>query len=131
VVAADGKTLRGAGSRHGAQVKVFGVDDHDQHLLLTQTAVVGGDEIAAFTTLATLPDLPEVVVTADALHCQRAHATWLRERGGHHPFTVQGNQPTLRRALAALPWAQAPGQRRRQVAHGRTESRSVKVFDLE
>src|SRR4051794_36322761 len=104
----------------------------DQHLLLTQTAVIGGDGIAAFTTaLATLPDLQEVVVTADALHCQREHATWLRERGGHYLFTVKGNQPTLRRALAALPWAQAPGQRRRQVAHGRTESRSVKVIDLD
>jgi predicted transposase YbfD/YdcC len=75
--------------------------------------------------------LHEVVVTADALHCQREHATWLRERGGHYLFTVKGNQPTLRRALAALPWAQAPGQRRRQVAHGRTESRSVKVIDLD
>ena len=115
-----------------AQVKVFGVYDHAQHLLLTQTAVVDGDEIAAFTTaLATLPDLHEVVVTADALHCQREHADWLRERGGHYLFTVKGNQPTLRRALVALPWAQAPGQRRRQVAHGRTESRSVKVIDLE
>jgi predicted transposase YbfD/YdcC len=132
VVAADGKTLRGTRTPDGAQVKVFGVYDHDRHLLLTQTAVIGGDEIAAFTTaLATLPDLHEVVVTADALHCQREHATWLRERGGHYLFTVKGNQPTLRRALAALPWAQAPGQRRRQVAHGRTESRSVKVIDLD
>jgi predicted transposase YbfD/YdcC len=132
VVAADGKTLRGARSPDGAQVKVFGVYDHAQHLLLTQTAVVDGDEIAAFTTaLATLPDLQEVVVTADALHCQREHATWLRVRGGHYLFTVKGNQPTLRRAMAALPWAQAPGQRRRQSAHGRTESRSVKVIDLD
>jgi DDE_Tnp_1-associated/Transposase DDE domain len=106
VVAADGKTLRGARSPDGAQVKVFGVYDHAQHLLLTQTAVLDGDEIAAFTTaLATLPDLREVVVTADALHCQREHATWLRERGGHYLFTVKNNQPTLRRALAALPWA--------------------------
>jgi predicted transposase YbfD/YdcC len=132
VVAADGKTLRGARSPDGAQVKVFGVYDHAQHLLLTQTAVLDGDEIAAFTAaLATLPDLHEVVVTADALHCQREHATWLRERGGHYLFTVKGNQPTLRGALAVLPWAQAPGQRRRQLAHGRTESRSVKVIDLD
>jgi hypothetical protein len=43
----------------------------------------------------------------------------------------KGNQSTLRRALAALPWAQAPGHRRRQTAHGRTESRSVKVIDLD
>ena len=132
VVAADGKTLRGARSPDGAQVKVFSVYDHAQHLVLTQSAVVDGDEIAAFTTaLATLPDLAEVVVTADALHCQREHAAWLAERGGHYLFTVKGNQPTLRRTLAALPWAQVSGSRRRQSAHGRTESRSVKVIDLD
>ncbi len=61
---------------------------------------------------------------------QRAHATWLHARGGHYLFTVKGNQPTLRRALAGLPWAQVPRSRRRQVAHGRAESRSVKVIDL-
>ncbi|MCF6743950.1 ISAs1 family transposase [Blastococcus sp. KM273128] len=77
------------------------------------------------------PDLCQVLVTADALHCQREHAAWLRERGGHYLFTVKGNQPTLRRALAVLPWAQAPRSRRRQRAHGRTESRSIKVIDLE
>ena len=132
VLAADGKTLRGARSPDGAQVKVFGVYDHAHCLVLTQSAVLDGDEIAAFTTaLATLPDLQEVVVTADALHCQREHATWLRKRGGHYLFTVKGNQPTLRRALAALPWAQVAGSRRRQSAHGRTESRSVKVIDLD
>ncbi len=37
---------------------------------VTQTTVAEGDEIAAFTAaLATLPDLHDVVVTADALHC--------------------------------------------------------------
>src|SRR3712207_7213482 len=43
--------------------------------------------------------------------------------------STQTNQPTLRRALAALPWAQVPGSRRRQAGHGRAESRSVKVID--
>ena len=132
VLAADGKTLRGTRASDGAQVKVFGVYDHAHQLVLTQTTVAEGDEIAAFTAaLATLPDLHDVVVTADALHCQRDHAVWLRERGGHYLFTVKGNQLTLRRALATLPWAQVPGQRRRQTAHGRTESRSVKVVDLD
>jgi predicted transposase YbfD/YdcC len=132
VLAADGKTLRGARTADGAQVKVFGVYDHAHALVLTQSAVVGGDEIAAFTTaLATLPDLHDVVVTADALHCQREHAAWLHARGGHYLFTVKGNQPILRRALVALPWAQVAGSRRRQVAHGRAESRSVKVIDLD
>lgn len=132
VLAADGKTLRGARAADGAQVKVFGVYDHARALVLTQSAVVDGDEIAAFTTaLATLPDLHDVVVTADALHCQREHAAWLCARGGHYLFTVKGNQPILRRALVALPWAQVTGSRRRQIAHGRAESRSIKVIDLD
>ncbi len=132
VVAADGKTLRGTRTPQGVQAKVFGVYDHACGLVLTQTTVVDGDEIAAFSTaLATLPDLHEVVLTADALHCQREHAAWLHARGGHYLFTVKANQPTLRRALAALPWAQVSGSRRRQAGHGRAESRSVKVLDLD
>ena len=55
----------------------------------------------------------------------------MHARGAHHLFTVKGNQPTLRRALARLPWASAPGQRERNVGHGRTESRSIKVLDLD
>jgi hypothetical protein len=38
---------------------------------------------------------------------------------------------SLLQALAALAWVQAPGSRRRQVAHGRAESRSVKIIDLD
>ena len=55
----------------------------------------------------------------------------MHARGAHYLFTVKGNQPTLRRALARLPWASAPGQRERNVGHGRTESRSIKVLDLD
>jgi predicted transposase YbfD/YdcC len=132
VLAADGKTLRRARQPDGSQTKLVSVYDHASHLVLTQTPVVDGDEIAAFTTaLAALPDLQDVVITADALHCQREHATWLRERGGHYLFTVKANQPTLRRGVAALPWAQVSGFRRRQAGHGRTESRSIKVIDLD
>jgi hypothetical protein len=94
--------------------------------------VVAGDEVAAFTVaLTTLPDLAGVLVTADALHCQRAHAEFLAARGGHYLFTVKGNQPLLRTELMRLPWAHAPGTRRRGVGHGRTESRSIKVIDLD
>jgi predicted transposase YbfD/YdcC len=132
VLAADGKTLRGAQQPDGSQTKLFCLYDHAHCLVLAQTPVLDGDEIAAFTTaLAALPDLSEVVITADALHCQRAHARWLHERGGHYLFTIKANQPTLRRAVAALPWGQVSGSRRRQAGHSRTESRSIKVVDLD
>src|SRR3954463_11595947 len=131
VVAVDGKTLRGSVGLDGQPTKLVCVYDHAHRLVLTQTAVVAGDEIAAFTVaLATLPFPANVLVTADALHCQRAHADFLAARGGHYLFTVKGNQPLLRQALMRLPWAQAPGCRRRGSGHGRTESRSIKVIDL-
>src|SRR4051794_33721295 len=132
VLAVDGKTLRGSRDADGQQTKLVCVYDHAHQLVLTQTAVVAGDEVAAFTAaLATLPDLRNVLVTADALHCQRAHATFLAARGGHYLFTVKSNQPLLRQELGRLPWAQAPGTRRRGTGHGRTESRSIKAIDLD
>src|SRR3954468_1535492 len=132
VVAVDGKTLRGSKDVGGQQAKLVCVYDHAHQLVLTQTAVAGGDEVAAFTAaLATLPDLRNVLVTADTLHCQRTHANFLAARGGHYLFIVKSNQPLLRQALRRLPWAQAPGTRRRGRGHGRTESRSIKVIDLE
>jgi predicted transposase YbfD/YdcC len=132
VLAVDGKTLRGARGADGRQAKLVCVYDHAHQLVLTQAGVVAGDEIAAFTTaLATLPGLEDVLITADALHCQREHAAWLHAHGGHYLFTVKSNQPVLRRELAALPWGQVRGSRRRQSGHGRAESRSIKVVDLD
>src|SRR3954471_6209306 len=131
VLAFDGKTLRGARDGDGRQAKLVAVFDHVHRLVLSQAEVTGGDELAAFVPLLdTVADLRDVVITADALHCQRVHADYLHARGAHYLFTVKGNQPTLRRALARLPWAQVPGQRERSAGHGRTESRSIKVVDL-
>jgi predicted transposase YbfD/YdcC len=131
VLAVDGKTLRGAHDATAAQTKLISVYDHAHGLVLAQAAVADGDEVTAFTAaLNTLPDLGGALVTADALHCQRGHAQYLAARGGHYLFTVKANQPTLRTALRRLPWATAPGSRRRDRGHGRRESRSIKVIDL-
>ena len=54
-------------------------------------------------------DLAGVVVTADALHCQRDTETWLIGRGADYVLTVKANPPGLRNALKALPWASVPG----------------------
>lgn len=48
-------------------------------------------------------DLTAVVVTADALHCQRETATWLTGRGADYALTVKANQPGLLAALKKLP----------------------------
>jgi len=134
VLAIDGKNLRGARHRNGQQTQLLAVIDHTHRLVLTQTEIADGNEIAAFVTaLDTLAQLRGCLITADALHTQRGHADYLIGRGAHYLFTVKENQPTLRRALAALPWRAAPkgsdpGSMRR---HGRVESRTATVIDLE
>jgi len=62
-----------------------------------------------FSTLLDNIELFGVLVTADALHCQKDHAKYLVEQhGAHYLPTVKGNQPTLRKQLAGLPWAEVP-----------------------
>jgi predicted transposase YbfD/YdcC len=82
-----------------------------------------------FATLLDRIDLTGVVVTADALHAQRAHAEYLAgQRGVRYLITVKGNQPGLRAQLAALPWRQIPvAYDAREKGHGRAERRTVKV----
>src|SRR5947209_19841442 len=122
VVEVDGKTLRGSKDAGGQQTELVCVYGHARQLVPTQTAVAAGDEVAAFTAaLATLPNLTNVLVTADALHCQRTLANFLAAHGGHYLFTVKSDQPLLRHALMRLPWAQAPGTRRRGRGHGCAE----------
>jgi hypothetical protein len=104
VLAFDGKTLRGTRLGEGVRAKLAAVFDHTRGLVLSPVEVTGGDELGAFIpVLHSRPDLRGAVVTADALHCQRAHADYLHARGAHYLFTVTGNQPVLRRALARLP----------------------------
>jgi predicted transposase YbfD/YdcC len=133
VLAIDGKNLRGGRQRNGQQTKLVSVIDHAHRLVLTQTEVCDGNEIAAFiTALDTLPQLRGCLITADALHTQRGHADYLTSRGAHYLLTVKDNQPTLHRALAALPWRAAPRGREpgSPRGHGRIEFRTATVIDL-
>lgn len=48
------------------------------------------------------------MITADALHCQRGHATYLHDLGAQFCFPVKHNQPGVYSALDACP---RPGPR--------------------
>lgn len=69
------------------------------------------------------------MITADAMHAQRAHAEYpVTQRGGHYLLTVKRNQPGLYAQLAALPWRQVPGaDQASERGHGRAERRTLKV----
>jgi predicted transposase YbfD/YdcC len=73
-------------------------------------------------------DLAGVVVTADALHTQRDHASFLVGRGAEDLLVVKANQPGLHDQLAGLPWRQIPVMdRTRDHGRGRVEIRTLKV----
>lgn len=131
--AVDGKTLRGSGDADTPARHVLAAVEHTTGAVLAQTDVEETtNEITRFVPLLEqVGDLRGVVVTADALHCQRDHVTYLAKRGAHWVLTVKRNQPTLYAQLAALPWRAVPdGDRVEDRGHGRREIRTIKVCTL-
>jgi predicted transposase YbfD/YdcC len=128
VVAVDGKRLRGS-ARAGHQVHLLAALDHHDGAVLAQRDVPADtNEIALFGPLLAGLDFAGVVVTADALHTQRDHASFLIDRGADYLLVVKANQPALHAQLAGLPWRQIPVMdRTREHAHGRIEVRTLKV----
>jgi Transposase DDE domain len=100
----------------------------------SEVAVAGAAAEDLLEALGRVPDprdLDGVLVTADALHAQREHATWLHERGAHYLVSVKCNQPSLLRQLRSLPWKQVPlGHVQDGRGHGRIEKRIVKVVTV-
>jgi predicted transposase YbfD/YdcC len=128
VVAVDGKTLRGS-ARDGHQVHLLAALDHHDGAVLAQREVPAAtNEIAEFQPLVAGLDLASVVITADAMHTQRDHASFLVDRGADYLLVVKANQPTLHGQLASLPWRTIPVMdRTREHGHGRIEVRTLKV----
>jgi predicted transposase YbfD/YdcC len=133
VLAVDGKTVRGARSGDVPAPHLLACLDHGTGVVLAQAAVDGKtNEITMFTSLlGHVANLSGVLVTADALHAQREHATWLHQRGAHYLVTVKGNQLSLLRQLRSLPWKDVPaGHVSDGRGHGRIERRIVKVVTV-
>ncbi|WP_297549724.1 hypothetical protein [Amycolatopsis sp.] len=67
-------------------------------------------------------------MTADALHAQREHATYLvAERGADYTLIVKANQPNLFTAPDALNWDTPPLHTKEETGHGRIERRMIRV----
>jgi predicted transposase YbfD/YdcC len=132
-IAIDGKEVRGAKNGGGARVHLMAAIDQDTGAVLGQVSVAEkSNEIPYFSTLMdTIKDVRGVVVTADALHTQRSHATYLHERGAHYVLTVKGNQPALHTQLASLPWNRVrAGNRTKEQTNGREIARTVKCVSV-
>jgi predicted transposase YbfD/YdcC len=76
-------------------------------------------------------DITDAVITADALHAQRDHATYLARRGAHYLLIIKRNQPGLHTQIATLPWRDVPvAYTKRERGHGRTERRTLKITSV-
>jgi predicted transposase YbfD/YdcC len=128
-VAVDGKTVRGSGVAGGPGRHLLAALDHAHGVVLGQVDVAAKtNEIPMFATLLDRIDVAGAIITADAMHAQRAHAEYLLRRGAHFVLTVKRNQPQLHARLAGLPWREVPvADDTRERGHGRAEWRTLKV----
>jgi predicted transposase YbfD/YdcC len=132
-IAVDGKTLRGSRTAGAAADHVMAACDQATGVVLASTDVDGKtNEITRFGPLLDqISDLRDTVITADAMHCQRDHVTYLAERGAHWILTVKGNQPYPHKQLAGLPWKAIPDATRDDDrGHGRREIRTLKILTV-
>lgn len=127
VIAVDGKTMRGSRTREPGVHLLAALDQTSRAVIAQQRVAAKTNEIPVLPTLLADHDLDGVLVTADALHTQTATATWLRERGAHHLFTVKRNQSGLHKALEHLPWAQIPSWSVITCDHGRRVHRRIRI----
>jgi len=128
-LAVDGKSARGARRDDGRAVHLVAAVNHATGVVHGQVAVdAKSNEITAFEPLLDPIDLKDVVLTADAMHTQDAHAKYLHRRGAHYVLIAKANRPTLARELASLPWKDVKAAFTcTNTGHGRIETRSIKV----
>lgn len=101
VVAVDGKALRGAYERGGKAtplhlVNVFAVE---ARMALAQQKAPSRNETAGALEVLELLSLEGCIVTADALHCSRAFASAVLQRGGDYVLAIKANRGPLFKAV--------------------------------
>ena len=133
--ALDGKASRGA-ARRGEAIRLVTLFEVDSGIPVDQVAVgEGGCEIPGGQALLAGQDLGGVLVTGDALHCQRRTCRLIVGQQGHYLIAVRGNQPDLQRDIEAV-FATPPTRtwtpirdrwEQREYSHGRLEHRVLEV----
>lgn len=106
-LAVDGKTVKGSRQSDGRPVHLMSAIAHHSQRLLNQIPIAEkSNEIPSFAPLLEPLPLSGALVTADAEHCQRAHAKFLvYDKGADYLLLAKGNQP----GLEALAQSKLPG----------------------
>jgi predicted transposase YbfD/YdcC len=96
VIAIDGKALKRSFDKASGKSPMHLVHAVEARLVLEQVAVdQKSNEITAIPELPTLLDAKDRIITADAMHTQRATSEVVCARGGDYILALKGNQATL------------------------------------
>jgi predicted transposase YbfD/YdcC len=133
VVALDGKALRSAFERGQSEsplhlVNVWAVE---ARMALAQLKAPGRNETAGALEVLELLSLEGCIVTTDALHCHRAMATTILERGGDYVLAIKGNRGPLFAAVLrqlARSGKRSTAEQFQPSTHGRREKRRATVM---
>lgn len=142
VVAADGKTVRGAIETAGATpLHLLHIWATEQRLLLAQQAVPGAPgEVGALPELIRALQLQGAVVTADANGCTVEVAQACVEKKADYVLALKGNRGPLHALVQTffilqlwqdqLPHSPKRSHRQAALSHGRQEERHVWAVSL-
>lgn len=133
VVALDGKALRSAFERGQSEsplhlVNVWAVE---ARMALAQHKAPGRNETAGALEVLELLSLEGCIVTTDALHCHRAMATTILERGADYVLAIKGNRGPLFAAVLrqlARSGKRSTAEQFEPSTHGRRETRRATVM---
>ena len=99
-IAVDGKTVRGSGSGGESAIHMVSAFATELGVVLGQEKVAEkSNEISAIPALLEALYIKGLLVSIDAMGCQKGIARQITDQGGDYLLMVKGNQPTL---LAAV-----------------------------
>jgi predicted transposase YbfD/YdcC len=142
LIAIDGKTLRRSFAKKSGKLALHLVTawSSENGLTLGQVACEEkSNEITASPELLKLLSLRGCTVTIDAMGCQKAIASQIREQKGHYVFGLKGNQPGLEKDMQEM-YRQGTDRdfegtkqnvyETNETAHGRTECRIYHAVEI-
>jgi predicted transposase YbfD/YdcC len=109
-------------------VNVFAVD---ARMALAQQKAAGRNETAGALEVLDLLSLEGCIVTADALHCTRAFAAAVRQRGGDYVLAIKANRGRLFTAVTqqfARSGKRSTAEQIDPASHDRREARTATVM---
>jgi predicted transposase YbfD/YdcC len=131
-IAIDGKAVRGAIGADGLIPYLLAAATHGESVVIAERLIgPKTNEVPEFQPLLRGLDLAGWVLTMDAGHTVRSHATFIAgELLAHFVMIVKGNQKGLFERLDALDWASVPvAHKSAGTGHGRKETRTIQVMD--